>query len=75
ERAELEKGLGVIELFARTGLCPSKSEARRLITQGGAMINEKRIDDIDLLIDGSWLEDDTLMLKAGKKRYYRVMVK
>ncbi len=75
ERAELEKGLGVIELFARTGLCPSRSEARRLITQGGAMINEKRIDDIDLLIDGSWLEDDTLMLKAGKKRYYRVMVK
>lgn len=75
ERAEFEKGLGVIELFARTGLCPSRSEARRLITQGGAMINEKRIDDIDLVIDGSWLEDDTLMLKAGKKRYFRVKVK
>jgi len=74
-KAELAKGIGVIDLFSRTDLCPSKSEARRLITQGGAVINEKKIDDINTVIDGSWLEEGALMLKAGKKRYYRITVK
>ncbi len=74
-KAELAKGIGVIDLFSRTDLCPSKSEARRLITQGGAVINEKKIDDINAVIDGSWLEEGALMLKAGKKRYYRITVK
>ena len=74
ERAELEAGINIMDLFARTALCGSKGEARRLVTQGGASINETKITDINAEIDLSFLEDDELLLKAGKKRYFRIIV-
>jgi tyrosyl-tRNA synthetase len=74
-RAELDGGIGVLDLFARTQLCASRNEARRLVEQGGARINDKRVEDVDLTVDGSWLSDrGELLLRAGKKRYFRVRV-
>ncbi|MCD6397395.1 MAG: tyrosine--tRNA ligase [Spirochaetaceae bacterium] len=74
DRSELESGINVMDLFARTALCSSKGEARRLVTQGGASINEAKISDIDKTIDISFLEDNELLLKAGKKRYFRIII-
>jgi len=71
---ELESGINVMDLYARTALCSSKGEARRLVIQGGASINEVKITDINKSIDVSFLEDDELLLKAGKKRYFRIIV-
>jgi len=73
-RTELEAGINVMDLFARTELCSSKGEARRLVTQGGASINNQKITDIEKSIDLSFVEDDELLLKAGKKRYFRIIV-
>ena len=73
--SELEKGIGVLELFARTDLCSSNGEARRLVQQGGARINDRKIDDIDTVVDGSYVQDGELMLKAGKKRFFRIVLK
>jgi tyrosyl-tRNA synthetase len=73
-RAELEAGINVVDLFARTSLCNTKSEARRLVQQGGAIVNEKKVADIDGTVDTSWLADGELLLRAGKKRYFRVVV-
>lgn len=70
--AELEAGIGILDLFARTELCSSRGEARRLVQQGGARINEEPIKDIEAVIDGGYLQDNELMLRAGKKRYYRI---
>lgn len=74
DRTELESGINVMDLFARTALCASKGEARRLISQGGASINGNKITDIEKSIDLSFVEDDELLLKAGKKRYFRIIV-
>lgn len=74
EKAELESGINVMDLYARTSLCSSRGEARRLVTQGGASINEVKITDIDKSIDLTFVEDGELLLKAGKKRYFRVIV-
>ena len=74
ERAELESGINVMDLYARTALCSSRGEARRLVTQGGASINEEKITDINKSIDLSFLEDGEILLKAGKKRYFRIIV-
>ncbi len=71
--SELERGINVTALFARTGLCSSNGEARRLITQGGARINDGKIEDIDLSVDRSWCKDGEMMLRAGKKRYFRII--
>jgi tyrosyl-tRNA synthetase len=73
-RAELEEGIGILDLFARTDLCSSRSEARRLVGQGGARINDTQVTDIDASIGPDWIEDGELLLRAGKKRYFRVIV-
>jgi tyrosyl-tRNA synthetase len=73
-RSELDAGIDVLELFSRTELCKSKSEARRLVQQGGARVNETRIEDVEQQIDSSWLTDGELLLRAGKKRYFRVVL-
>lgn len=72
--SELDSGINVMDLFARTALCSSKGEARRLVTQGGASINGQKITDIEKSIDLSFVEDVELLLKAGKKRYFRIIV-
>lgn len=73
--SEIEAGIGIMDLFARTGLCASRGEARRLVQQGGARINEVQNTDINAVIGTDSVEDGEILLKAGKKRYFRVVVK
>jgi tyrosyl-tRNA synthetase len=74
EKSLFEEGINVVELFAMTDLCKTNSEARRLINQGGAMVQDQKITDIKLTIDSSWVEEGELILRAGKKRYFRIVV-
>jgi tyrosyl-tRNA synthetase len=69
----LAKGVSAIELFAMTDLCASRADARRLITQGGAFINGRRIESLETIVDASWLSGGELLLKAGKKRFFRLV--
>jgi tyrosyl-tRNA synthetase len=73
--AELSKGVNVVDLFTRAGLCATKSDARRLVSQGGAYVNRRNVTDIDAEITADMAEDGALLLRAGKKRYFRVVVK
>jgi tyrosyl-tRNA synthetase len=73
--SELEAGIGAPELFQRVGLCHSRSEARRLIQQGGAYVNDEPIGGVDDLITANRLADGAILLRAGKKRYHRIVVK
>jgi tyrosyl-tRNA synthetase len=70
----LNTGIPIMELFHEVGLTTSKSEARRLIQQGGAYINEKQYKAIDIVVDANLLEENALLLRAGKKRYHRVVL-
>jgi len=74
DRASLEAGVPVVDVFVRTGLAKSKSEARRLIQQGGAYVNGERVDDVDSVLTLKDLRDGSIILRAGKKRYHRVKV-
>ncbi|MCL2481197.1 MAG: tyrosine--tRNA ligase [Spirochaetaceae bacterium] len=73
--SEIKNGINVVDLFAKTSLCASKAEARRLVTQGGAIVSEEKISDIDAVIGSSYIRDGEIMLKAGKKRYFRLIIK
>jgi len=73
-RAELERGIGVVELLARTGLCASRGEARRLVQQGGAYVNEEAVGDAEAVIDVGAVRDGSIRLRAGKKRHFVVRV-
>ncbi|MGE4519851.1 MAG: tyrosine--tRNA ligase [Desulfobacteraceae bacterium] len=75
EKARITEGVGVLDLFRETGLCKSTSEARRLVQQGGCYLNENRIDSIDYLVTESDFESDEIVLRAGKKRYHKIVLK
>jgi len=78
KRSDLEAGINIMDLYVLSGLCSSKSDARRLITQGGASINGEKNSDADGIIgissaltDG---EEKEIILKAGKKRFFRFLI-
>ena len=66
----------VVELLTLTGLAKSKGEARRTVAEGGAYVNNVRVDDPEHvpaasdLIASSWL-----VLRRGKKRFAGVRVR
>ncbi len=75
EKSEFKKGMTVSKLFAVAKLSNSISEARRLISQGGAYLNEKRLDNPNLLITVDDFKDGEILLRSGKKKYRKVKIK
>ena len=75
QKEKLEQGIGILDLFLFSGLCKSKSDARRLIQQGGAYINESRIDSMEYTININEFNSGEITLRAGKKRYYKIVLK
>jgi tyrosyl-tRNA synthetase len=73
-RAELEAGLPLIALLHRTGLCASNGEAKRLIAQGGAYVNDAQVTDLAATVGLADVIDDAVLLRAGKKHYHRLRV-
>jgi tyrosyl-tRNA synthetase len=73
-RADLESGIGVVELFRRSGLAASKGEARRLIRGGGARLNDAKVSDEEMVVTSDRLIHGQLKLSAGKKRHALVRV-
>ena len=73
--ADLEAGIPAYQLFHDIALANSRGAARRLIDQGGAYLNGERIETFDRLVTADDLGDDrNLVLRAGKKRYHRIIV-
>jgi len=78
-RAKFEAGYNVVELFCDAGLAPTKSEARRLVEQGGAFVSApgkasggelSAVSDVAAIIGAEYLDGQgELTLRAGKKRY------
>ena len=71
---ELQAGIPAFVLFEISGLCDSRGAARRLISQGGGYVNGKKVEVFDQIIDTQCLENDCLLLRAGKKRYMKIIV-
>jgi len=69
----LREGIPAFKLFEEAGLCATRSEARRLIQEGGAYINGERLQEFDARIDDQRLRDGGILLRAGKKRYHRIV--
>ncbi|WP_191013643.1 tyrosine--tRNA ligase [Treponema zioleckii] len=76
EKSSVEAGIGVLNLFVQAGLCASNGEARRLIQGKGASLNGEVLENPTQVINLSNLDKDgELVLKAGKKKFARVVLK
>lgn len=75
-RADLAAGIPAFQLFHESGLCASRGEARRLIAQGGAYVEERPVGDPDERIGLTHAnERDEIRLRKGKKRYLIVLIR
>jgi tyrosyl-tRNA synthetase len=73
-RVTLEQWRGpLLDLFVMAGLAASKSEARRLIVQGGASVNDRRVMDERETLTSAELDAGAVLLRAGKKKHRRVV--
>ncbi len=70
---ELADGVGIVQLFVRAGLAASGKDAKRLIAEGGAKVNDEIITDAALRYGTSQLAEP-MKLTAGKKRHALVVL-
>ena len=76
DKSVVENGVGVIDFFAAANIGGSKSEIRRLIQQGGAAVNGNVVADVKQVITlNDADETGEFILRAGKKKFVRVVLK
>ncbi|MBP3561024.1 MAG: tyrosine--tRNA ligase [Treponema sp.] len=76
DKSLVENGVGVIDFFAAASIGGSKSEIRRLIQQGGAAVNGNVVADVKQVITlNDADETGEFILRAGKKKFVRVVLK
>ena len=71
--AELEEGKDILTLLVDTKLAKNRSEARRLVTQGGVSVNDVKVTDFaKVFTSADFDEDGVLLIKKGKKGYHQI---
>ena len=69
--ADLDDGVGLLDLMVAVGSARSNGEARRLVDQGGVTLNNATIRDPNRRVTRSDLASETmLVIRVGKKRYF-----
>jgi len=69
--SEIAAGMTIADLFVKAGLASSRGDARRTASQGGLSINDERVEAVDQPFTGA---ETVLLLRAGKKRFRRIVV-
>ena len=70
---KLDKGINIMDLVVETKFIPSKSEARRLIQQGGLCLNDEKVKDFNYMVNTNDLVDNFVLVKKGKKNFLKVL--
>ncbi len=66
--------LGLLTLLVKTGLCTSNGEARRLVQQGGVLIDDQKVTDPALQLTKAQFEKGHVIIKKGKKNFHKVLL-
>ena len=72
---QLKAGIPAFKIFQTAGLADTGGVSRRLIAQGGAYINGRRVKSFDQLITDNDLNNMEILLRAGKKRFHKIKIK
>ena len=71
--ADVGDGISIVQLIVKSGLAGSGKEAKRLISENGARLNDEPLNDAGMMIDASALATP-IKLSAGKKRHALVQL-
>ena len=67
--------IDILSIVQKSGLCGSRSEARRNVEQGGVSVDGEAVKDIKTVYTKEQLSGDGIVVKRGKKNFRRVTVK
>ena len=67
--------IDILTMLVKTGLVPSKSEARRAVQQGGVSVDGEKVTDIYAEFAGEQMDGEGLVVKKGKKNFRKVVMK
>lgn len=74
-KEQLSEGLPVVDFLSElTKIFPSKAEARRMIKDGGVMINKLKVSEEQIVSKDQLLNNRYLLVQKGKKNYYLIVV-
>lgn len=68
-------GIGLVDFLVEKGILKTKSEGRRLVQQNGINIGESKVTDFAMPITKELFTDGEFLIKIGKKKYHKVVLK
>ena len=69
----LDAGVDIVSILVDTKLAPTRSEARRLVKQGGVTVNDVKVPSFDAVYGSKDFNDsDAFIVKKGKKGFYQI---
>ena len=70
-----EFGIGIVDFLAAKKVIKTKSDGRRLIEQGGMSLNDQKVLAHDFLLTKDVLNQENNLIKMGKKKFYKIVLK
>ena len=74
EISKEDLGTELLDVLTNNEVFKSKGEGRRLIMQGGVSVNDVKLEDPKKLIEESDFKDDMILVKRGKKKFYKIII-
>ena len=67
--------IDILSILTKSGLCPSRNEARRAVEQGGVVVDEEKCQDIKAAFTKDRFSGDGMIIRRGKKNYKKIILK
>lgn len=74
DKSNFENGFNILDILVSLKLAPSKSEARRLVQQGGIKVNDIKIENIEHNINIKDFNENKILIQKGKKVFHQVEI-
>lgn len=73
-KTDLENGVNIVDFVSdKTGIFPSKGEARRMLKDNGVSVNKEKVNEASMISSDMLLNQKYLIVQKGKKNYYLII--
>jgi len=75
DKAIVGENFGILDALVTCKISTSKSEARRSVLEGAVHVNDNKVTDIKMIIDLNMFNEGALVIRRGKKKYCKLILK
>ncbi|NVN96434.1 MAG: tyrosine--tRNA ligase [Bacteroidetes bacterium] len=74
-KTDIENGINIVDFVSeKTGIFPSKGEARRMLKDNGVSVNKEKVSEATMITADLLLNQKYLIVQKGKKNYYLIII-